>query len=478
MLPDEESAFTNQSTRTTEKPVPIHEKSLPTDNESVFSDTSRTPLESVTRRRFLIGGWPWRSLIYLLGTAPVAAAVGLPLLVLGLPWLVALRRITTGDLRPLGTLLVVVLVGAVLIAAFGPLLALPVAALERRRLRLIDTGPLLAGHRRPNATGPWPWLRTRYTEAATWRALGYTFLLVTAAPLLYGAVLAVPLLIVTLLISPFLVGQDVGPVSLGFGTVDSVGGALPYAVAGLLLLPAVPYLVAVLAGAHGAVARLLLHDGGGEGEQLRAELVQVAHSRARLVDAFESERRRIERDLHDGAQQRLVSLTLQLGLARLDLPADSPAADTLAAAHDQAKQAMVELREIIHGIHPQILTERGLPAALGELADRCAIPVTVHSELAGRLPGHLEATAYFVVAEALTNAARHSHATAVAVTLRQRSGLVTVQVTDNGRGGADPHLGTGLTGLADRVAVVGGRMLLSSPPGGPTLLRVELPCPR
>ncbi|MEV4626163.1 sensor domain-containing protein [Micromonospora sp. NPDC049523] len=457
MLPDKETAVVEQ--------------------QSVLDDTSRTPLESVTRRRFLIGGWPWRSLAYLLSTAPVVAAVALPALVLGFPWLIALRRITTGDFQPLGTLLSTVLFGAVLVAAFGPLVALPVAALERRRLRLVDTGPPVVVHHPPTAPGLWPWLRGRYAEATTWRALGYTFLLVTAVPALYGAVLAVPLLIVTFVASPFLVGQDVGPVSLGFDTVDSVEAALRYALAGLLLLPAVPYLLAVLAGAHGAVARMLLHDGGG-GERLRAELVEVSRSRARLVDAFESERRRIERDLHDGAQQRLVSLTLQLGLARLDLPADSAAAGTLATAHEQAKQAMVELREIIHGIHPQILTEQGLPAALGELADRCPIPVTVHSELSGRLPGHLEAAVYFVVAEALTNAARHSSATGVSVSLERRAGRVTVQVTDDGMGGADPYRGTGLTGLADRVAVVGGRMLLSSPAGGPTLLRVELPCPR
>ncbi|WP_326562816.1 sensor histidine kinase [Micromonospora sp. NBC_01796] len=449
------------------------------ERQSTLDSISRTPLESVGRRRFLIGAWPWRSLAYLLTTAPLVAAVGLPSLVLGFPWLIALRRVTTGEFQPLGTLLMTVLVGAVLVAAFGPLVAMPVAAVERRRLRLVDTGPPVVVHHPPIAPGPWPWLRHRYAEATTWRAVGYTFLLVTAVPVLYGAVLAVPVLIVTLVASPFLVGQDVGPVSLGFDTVDSVGDALRYAVAGLLLLPSVPYLLAVLAGAHGAVARLLLHDGGGgTGEQLRAELVEVARSRARLVDAFDSERRRIERDLHDGAQQRLVSLTLQLGLARLDLPADSPAAGTLATAHEQAKQAMVELREIVHGIHPQILTERGLPAALSELADRCSIPVTVRCEPSGRLPGQLEAAVYFVVAEALTNAARHSGATEVSVTVEQRAGRVVVQVGDDGRGGADPNRGTGLTGLADRVAVVGGRMLLSSPAGGPTLLRVELPCPR
>jgi signal transduction histidine kinase len=209
---------------------------------------------------------------------------------------------------------------------------------------------------------------------------------------------------------------------------------------------------------------------------MRAELVEVSRSRARLADAFEAERRRIERDLHDGAQQRLVGLTLQLGLARLDLPPGSPAAEAVAAAHEQAKQFMAELRELIHGIQPQVLTDLGLPAALGELADHSPIPVAVDAHLAGRLPSQIENTAYFAAAEALTNIAKHSGATSASVTARQHDTVLTIEISDNGHGGADPHRGTGLTGLADRAAVTGGRMLLSSPPGGPTLLRVELPC--
>jgi signal transduction histidine kinase len=222
------------------------------------------------------------------------------------------------------------------------------------------------------------------------------------------------------------------------------------------------------------VARALLL--GGPAEQLRAELAEVSRSRVRLADAFEAERRRIERDLHDGAQQRLVGLTLQLGLARLDLPPGSPAADSVAAAHEQAKQLMAELRELIHGIQPQVLTDLGLPAALGELADQSPIPVAVEAHLAGRLPSQIETTAYFVAAEALTNIAKYSGATSASVTAHQHDNVLTIEISDNGHGGADPHRGTGLTGLADRVAVTGGRMLLSSPPGGPTLLRVELPC--
>jgi signal transduction histidine kinase len=137
---------------------------------------------------------------------------------------------------------------------------------------------------------------------------------------------------------------------------------------------------------------------------------------------------------------------------------------------------MVDLRDLIHGIQPQILTDLGLPAALSELADQAPIPVTVYSALTERLPGQAENTAYFAAAEALTNAVKHSGAASATVTARARDGILFLEVRDDGRGGADAGRGSGLTGLADRVAVAGGRMLLSSPPGGPTILRVEVPC--
>jgi signal transduction histidine kinase len=137
---------------------------------------------------------------------------------------------------------------------------------------------------------------------------------------------------------------------------------------------------------------------------------------------------------------------------------------------------MADLRDLIHGIQPQILTDLGLPAALSELADQAPVPVTVYSGLTGRLPGQAENTAYFAVAEALTNVAKHSGAASASVTARASEGTLVVEIRDDGRGGADPARGSGLTGLADRVAVAGGRMLLSSPPGGPTLVRVEVPC--
>jgi signal transduction histidine kinase len=440
---------------------------------SVRTGNPQTALEAVTWRRLLISSWPWRSAGYLLATLPLALAA---FAALAIPWLVLVARLTAGGGYQVGVIVALILLGAALIAALGPVIAMPLAELGRRRLRMLDARPVSFGHRKPAAAGPVSWLRARYAEPATWREVGYTCLLATVAPVSIAALLAAPLIGV-FIASPFLVVAQRpggGPVALPFGEVATVGQALPYAIAGVLLLPMVPYLLTLLAGGHAAIARTLLL--GGSSEQLRAELVEVSRSRARLADAFEAEQRRIERDLHDGAQQRLVSLTLQLGLARLDLPPGSPAAETVTAAHDQAKQLMVELRELIHGIQPQILADLGLPAALGELADQCPIPVTVSTGPGGRLPGQIENTAYFVVAEALTNIAKHSGATSATVTARQQHGALTIEIHDNGHGGADPGRGTGLTGLADRVAVTSGRMLLSSPPGGPTFLRVELPC--
>jgi signal transduction histidine kinase len=436
-----------------------------------------TAMAAVTRRRFLASEWPWRAFAYLLTTGPVAIAVAVPMALLGLPWAILLRRIVTWHEPSLVQLALLLLGGGVLIAGLGPLVALPVAALERHRLRLIDTRPIRSGHRplpgRGTVDGSAGQLWFRYTEAATWRELCYAVLLVGAVPVWYGAAL-IPLVVIgASLAAPFLVDGN-GPVSLGIGTVATVGEAVPYALFGLALLPAVPYLLTVTAGAHAAAARLLLS--GAADTELRAELTAVARSRVRLVDAFEAERLRIERDLHDGAQQRLVSLTLQLGLARVDLPGDSPAGQAVAGAHEQAKLLMAELRALIHGIRPQTLTEVGLPGALRELADQAAIPVTVKADLPARPPPGVESVAYFVAAEALTNVFKHSGAATAAVTVAARDDILVVEVLDDGRGGADPALGTGLTGLADRVAVADGRMLLSSPPGGPTLIRVEIPC--
>lgn len=433
----------------------------------------RTAFEAVIWRRFLLSRWPWRAAGYLLTTLPLLLVAGPPMVLLGLPAAVLLRRAATWEFPSPAEPVLLLLAAVVLPAALGPLVALPVAALERRRLPLVDSRPVESGHRR-SAPGLAAWLRTRYTEAATWREVGYAALLSTVVPVGYGIVLIVLASVAACLATPALVGD--GPVALGAGQVTTVRESLPYVLAGLVALPAVPHLLALVAGGHAAMARALV-SAGGDG-RLRAELVELSRSRARLVDAFEAERHRIERDLHDVAQQRLVSLTLQLGLARVDLPPDSPAGQAVATAHQQAKQLMAGLRELVHGIRPQVLTDLGLPAALHDLADQAPIPVTVHTGLSGRLPAHVETVAYFVTAEALTNVFKHSGATTAVVTADRRGDTLVLQVRDDGRGGADPARGSGLTGLADRVSVVRGRLFLSSPAGGPTLIRVELPCDR
>jgi signal transduction histidine kinase len=231
------------------------------------------------------------------------------------------------------------------------------------------------------------------------------------------------------------------------------------------------YVTIAVAAAQATLARVLL---GGEAEQTVRELTR---SRARLVDAFEVERRRIERDLHDGAQQRLVALRITLGLAEMELAARPEAArDLLATARGHADAALTELRELVRGIHPQVLTDHGLPAAVAELADRSPVPVTLNLALGGRLPSTVESAAYFVAAEALANAAKHAGADRVDVSACRTAAELTMEVRDDGRGGADPAAGTGLAGLADRVAAIGGTLTLSSPAGGPTVLRLELPC--
>ncbi|MFJ9706765.1 sensor histidine kinase [Streptomyces sp. NPDC101234] len=242
---------------------------------------------------------------------------------------------------------------------------------------------------------------------------------------------------------------------------------------GLLALALGGYALGVAAGSRAELTRLLIAPRDGD---LGDRVVELTRSRVRLVDAFEAERRRIERDLHDGAQQRLVALTMTLGLARLDAP-PGPLADQLAKAHEEAGRALAELRELIHGIHPKVLTDYGLETAVTDAADRSAVPVDVDLELRGRLPAAVESAAYFVVCEALANIARHSGASRGQVTGGHRDGRLFLQVSDDGRGGAAAAgAGSGLTGLADRVSVLDGRLSLSSPPGGPTLLRVEFPC--
>jgi signal transduction histidine kinase len=225
-----------------------------------------------------------------------------------------------------------------------------------------------------------------------------------------------------------------------------------------------------------AAAALTLENARLQAE-LRARLAELQASRARLVEATGSERRRIERDLHDGTQQRLVSIAMSLGLAESKLAADRPAVEpVLREAREALAVALDELRELTQGIRPAILVERGLAAALDDLSRRAGLPVRLSLGVSGRLPEQVESAAYFVASEALTNAAKHSHASEVRLAAYQHEATLVLEVTDDGIGGAAPAGGSGLRGLADRVEALGGRLTVSSPPGRGTTLRAELPC--
>jgi signal transduction histidine kinase len=413
----------------------------------------------MSRPGFLLSAWPWRAAAYLL----TGAVTGVATLV-GIVTVAAVCGAFAIVLVGLPLLVVVALSG------------IPVAWVERRRLCLIDRNPVSGQHQVPTAPGLWAWLTTRLREQGTWRELGYTLLFagllwpvdalaITVALFFPLSMVATPLLMAT-------VGDGHEAKVLKQWTVTTWPTAFGVAVLGLLLMGLGAYVLGATAGARAELARLLIASREGE---LGAKAVELARSRARLVNAFEAERRRIERDLHDGAQQRLVALTMALGLARLDAP-PGPLADQLTRAHEEAGKALAELRELIQGIYPKVLTDYGLQAAVADAADRCVVPVDVDLELPGRPTEAVESAAYFVVCEALANVAKHSGAHRAQVSGGHRDGRLFLEVRDDGCGGADPSAGSGLTGLADRVSVLDGRLALTSPPDGPTLLRVEFPC--
>jgi len=250
----------------------------------------------------------------------------------------------------------------------------------------------------------------------------------------------------------------------------------------LLAPPVAPRTAGALADADAAAAGALL--GTSPAEALARQMAEVAHSRAEVIAATDAERRRIERDLHDGAQQRLVSLAMKLGLARVtltDIP--EPARRTLDEAHDELKAALAELRTFVRGLHPPILDDRGLDAALSAVTANSPVPVRLRVRVADRCAPAVEAVAYFVVCEALTNAAKHARASRAEVDVERTGDRLRVVVSDDGCGGARLDgaspvgaAGTGLRGLAQRAAAVDGTLSIVSPTGGPTRITVELPC--
>jgi signal transduction histidine kinase len=351
----------------------------------------------------------------------------------------------------------------------GPVLALwavqGLAALQRSRLRATIGLEIPAGgratERRPWPVGPW-------LAAATWRQLGFHLLAIVTGVIGGGLVAACWLAPVA----------AVGYLAAGRPSAAAAAVAV-VAAAGLLL--AAPWVARQVAQADAASARALL--GPGRSEELAQRVESLARSRADLVAAADAERRRIERDLHDGAQQRLVSLAMNLGMARERFPgAPEPVSRAIADAHDEAVLALSELREFIRGLHPAVLNDRGLDAALSGLAARAPLPVRLRVDVPRPASPSVEAVAYFIVSEALTNVAKHAQATQAEVTVTGDGDVLRIAVTDDGSGGAVPAeddgagAGTGLRGLAQRAAAVDGTLTIDSPPGGPTVIAAELPC--
>ncbi|MFF4319061.1 histidine kinase [Streptomyces sp. NPDC001568] len=401
------------------------------------------------------------------------------------PWSAWARRNTAFSVSAIPAALPVVLGLVALIAtpartpvplllalACRPLLTL----LQRNRLRtLLDVNvpPVVRDHPWNSARGQGERLRSE----ATWRQYGY-HLLVGPFAAAAGA----------LVVLGWTVGVVASTVYAWEWMFPADGwitgsGASPYydliTATGLLALLVTPWVAALTTRLDAAAAIALL--GPNRARELERRVEDLAESRAGVLDAADLERRRIERDLHDGAQQRLVSLAMNLGIARAtlrDLPPEAKA--VIDEAHREAKEAIEELNDLVRGLHPAVLEDRGLDAALSGIAARAPLPVELTVEPSRRPGPTVEAVAYFVVSEALANVAKHARAARcrvhVAPVTGPRGDLLRVVVTDDGAGGADPAGGTGLVGLRKRVGSVDGTLSINSPLGGPTVITVELPC--
>ncbi|WP_199442554.1 sensor histidine kinase [Umezawaea beigongshangensis] len=319
--------------------------------------------------------------------------------------------------------------------------------------------------------------RVLVSDPATWREVAYFLLLLPLGVVEFALVVAMIsgtagliALPVTIYHYPF----DVH-VAGGLYVIDGFFSALPVTGLGVLLGYGTLHVLRFLGRTHGALASALL--GPSQNSVLAAEAARLHASRARGVEAAEAERRRIERDLHDGAQQRLVAVAMGLGRARTKLDSEPEAArELIAEAHADAKLAISELRDLARGIYPSVLGDRGLDAALSSLAAKCPVPVDLTVDVEPRPPTAVESAAYFTVAEALTNVGKYANATRAEVTVRRVPTGLLVEVVDDGRGGAEIRPGGGLAGLADRAATIDGVVVVLSPVGGPTVIRAELPC--
>jgi signal transduction histidine kinase len=373
-----------------------------------------------------------------------------------------------------GGSLLITLVGLPILT-FAFLLVRGAAAIERRRARLLGVAIDTPVRRAAGGNSLWQKLIAPFRDRTTWKELFYLWLVQPVQSVVNFTVTVVawasPLWGLTL---PLYV-RHVHPELWNGHRVETVHQALGAAVGGLIILPLVPWIIRALARADAATAGWGLSPS--RTEELEERIDTLRETQARSVDVAIADRRQIERDLHDGAQQRLLSLGMDLGMALEKFETDPDAARALVGdAHAELQRAIAELRNLARGIHPAVLTDRGLDAALSSLAARSPIPVRLDVQLRERPPASVEATAYFIVAEALTNAARHAYAQAVDVRVQLIGDQLRIEVADDGVGGAAERPGGGLAGLADRASSVEGSLRITSPDGGPTIVAAELPC--
>jgi signal transduction histidine kinase len=349
-----------------------------------------------------------------------------------------------------------------------------IAWIERRRAALVLGERIEQAYRRPERSGILSRAKTVAVDPQTWKDAGWMVVLSVVGFACWVATVvlwSIPLWALTLPVYWWILPED--SIDLWPGEhADAWWEVGVLAALGLVLLVPVPWICAALAHGQARLARLLLSPGTSE-----RRIGELTRTRAAAVDAQAMELRRIERDLHDGAQARMVAVTMDLGLAREKLDSDPEAARSLVeSAHAEATTAIAELRELVAGIAPAVLSDRGLDAALSSLVASCRVPVSVDVRLPDRVPPSVEVAAYFVVSESLANVQKHAGATRASVDVRSQDGRLVVEVGDDGSGGADPTRGSGLAGLRDRVAALDGTVTVVSPPGGPTLVRAEIPC--
>ncbi|MGZ6640780.1 MAG: sensor histidine kinase [Solirubrobacteraceae bacterium] len=395
-------------------------------------------------------------------------------LVTGLPVAIAAFTIATaGFSTALGLLVVIV---GFPIAALTIVALRAIAMVERRRAALVLGEPIDSAYKQPRSDSLRDRAAALFTDSATWLDTAYALILFPVATIGFSLAVAAWSAALGLLTSPlwyWAIPYHAGIRHVGPFPTDTFARSLLAMLLGVVAVPIAAVLCRGAAAGTGALAAALLGPGR---RQLEARVETLQTTRAEAVDVAATELQRIERDLHDGAQARLVAMALDLGMAEDRFERDPEGArELLAKARGDAREALAELRDLARGIRPALLAERGLGDALEALAARTPLPTTVAVVLDERPPPAVEAAIYFTVTEALTNAVKHSGARHARVHVWHDDGRVRAEVRDDGRGGADAT-GNGLDGLRRRLAVLDGTHSVDSPAGGPTTVRAEVPC--